>query len=578
MKTKSIITSFAIGILAALSSCSGGGSSIMEVSYLPAKAVDDSRWSFVNARGELLYESEFSNMPSAVVNGIFSVEEGKGITVYNADEKMTQVGDLEGLKAAGHFNCGVMPITRPKSRIECVDANGKTRFTVGPVDGQEVVLMQGTFINNCATFTTEKGMMGVISPDGSVLIQPTWNLILPFLEDYTLAAKYDNEETQAYLIDKSGNTIAKVNGNPTGNVFMYGRIALFEPDGTLGFMDSTGAFSKVPAKVSNIKQWNKDYYVFGDGSSMGLMTFDGETVIRPKYDSMIILPNGNIYAELDGKNLILTPQGEEITRLPNTYVLDFISLPMVFNSDFCIVGNKSVKNFYNENGEETGTAFLDILGSLQFGGVETDYFDVDKVVATITDPITTEGFGKYVIGTPMKDFATGDPGEYLYTYFFNIEDMPSGYKFSSNGNVSSAAAVGDSKFMPDTYTWENFFNPESKIDAVNIGLSTEHVDDVIEGILNALYTKGFKLINTDDANYWLSNEKAQRYIRLYHNEGYDYNYYQSSTAFNSLSGEIRIQIMDSKIAINYDVFNIEPEPEPEPDFDESDYVVVEDMS
>lgn len=59
-----------------------------EISHYPVKAERDAHyWSFVDNEGKLVLEDAFENCPSPVIDGIFSVQEGDGFSLYEFDEK-----------------------------------------------------------------------------------------------------------------------------------------------------------------------------------------------------------------------------------------------------------------------------------------------------------------------------------------------------------------------------------------------------------------------------------------------------------------------------------------------------------
>ena len=58
-----------------------------DIDYLAVKSDKDSNWGMIGPDGKILFDDEFENRPSAVINGLFTVEENKGISVYKAAEK-----------------------------------------------------------------------------------------------------------------------------------------------------------------------------------------------------------------------------------------------------------------------------------------------------------------------------------------------------------------------------------------------------------------------------------------------------------------------------------------------------------
>ena len=142
---------FCIGTLIAVlfSSCS---SSDLEVQYLPFKKDKDDNWGLINAKGKILYEDEFENCPSAVVNGYFSVEGKKGTyTVYKATEgSPTEI--IDGLVSVGCMSEGLIPVTKKNCRISYINEKGEEQFTLDPIKGNEITEVTSFFSDGLALF------------------------------------------------------------------------------------------------------------------------------------------------------------------------------------------------------------------------------------------------------------------------------------------------------------------------------------------------------------------------------------------------------------------------------------------
>ena len=125
---KKILISLTALVSVLLSSCGNGGDEV-RVDLLPVKLADNGKWSMVDNKGNIRYEDEFKNVPSAVVEGYFTASEKDGYCLYRASaKKPEEVGGCSGLKYAGHMRNGLMPVTRKDSRISVIGTDGKERF------------------------------------------------------------------------------------------------------------------------------------------------------------------------------------------------------------------------------------------------------------------------------------------------------------------------------------------------------------------------------------------------------------------------------------------------------------------
>ena len=146
---------FCIGTLIAVlfSSCS---SSDLEVEYLPFKKDKDDKWGLINAEGEILYEDEFENCPSPVLNGYFYAESKNGsVSVYEATEgSPTEI--IDGLYAAGYMSEGLIPVTKKNSRISFINNKGENQFTLEPIKGDEIEMVSSFFSDGLAIIGVKK--------------------------------------------------------------------------------------------------------------------------------------------------------------------------------------------------------------------------------------------------------------------------------------------------------------------------------------------------------------------------------------------------------------------------------------
>ncbi|MCH5327477.1 MAG: WG repeat-containing protein, partial [Coprobacter sp.] len=88
-----------------------------QVEYIPVQENKGDKWGMIGPDGKMLFENEFENAPSVVVNGVFFVEENKGISLYKADKKPQLIPGCEDLIATGYHTEGFIPIVRKDERI-----------------------------------------------------------------------------------------------------------------------------------------------------------------------------------------------------------------------------------------------------------------------------------------------------------------------------------------------------------------------------------------------------------------------------------------------------------------------------
>lgn len=495
MKTLHILAAAAIAVTVV--SCSGKP----ELSYMPAKAEGDSNWGLVDANGEFLFTDEFSDRPSPVVNGYFFVEEGKGYTVYKAEKNPKQVGDLSGLKDCGYYNDGLMPVVHKGEHISFVDGSGKTKFTLESVDSVSVTEAMGMFINGRCAIRTSDDKWGAIDTEGNVAVSPKYVQAPVFVEDKAVVIEADSEK--AYIIDRNGVVKAEISENITSvSPFIDGyataRTANYDGEGRQCVMiKSNGEVVELPASVYDVRIWNSKYIVFAnDDYEYGIMTYDGEVKVRPKYEAMELLPNGDFIGERDDKIMFVKPDGET-QRLPkNTYpaVRSPYLFSKVFDFGFEMVSEDDDDELQlrTYNGKKVGKEMGRYKGRIEIDNIYSDYFDYADATKKFMDMFDADGLKGYPFDSTMKLYA--DTTAHSVDWYRGDTSMSvsvaSGNPYFS---VSSATLHSDRTIVYDAtpyasyYTWE--FNPASRVTAISLTLSfngNNYRNDLVEYFAAAL--------------------------------------------------------------------------------------------
>lgn len=508
MKFKLIFIPVAVFLAVVTGACS---SPAVEVEYLPAKGEGDSDWGMIGPDGKFLFRDEFNNCPTPVVNGFFYVNENSGFSVYRADKRPKPLDGLEGLADCGVMSEGVMPVVRCNRRIEYVDAEGKTMFTLGPVNGHEVKKVQALFLCGLAVFETDEELCGAIDSKGAVVIKPEWGRIEAFFDGYSVARDKDKRQ---FVIDTSGNVVLEIPEEfpRVYGAFKDGLMAAEKEGAGYGFLDLKGNFKKVPSKVDRIRDWDKDLLIYEDKEgNEGVMKMDGETVIRAKYSRLFMLPNGNFLGRKSSYDwVILDRKGDVVEDFDEKCGLLFENslLSSAISSPFGIICEDDDEyEFRKYDGEDAASVGLDEIElDLEcFDPVYSDYFDVDEAVSAFVAPVCEAGYGDYALGAPVTRYGTGSADSYRYSREMSFNNVMSGYKYSVDVTLYASDRVAyDSTPSASYYTWS--FNPMANVDEVkvNIEVSASRADGLLSKVLSSLMAKGFVIASEEDGKYYMT--------------------------------------------------------------------------
>ena len=553
-------------VLLSLAACGTAGT---EIEMIPVKSSENSAWSFITPDGNIVFDEEFENEPTVVIDGVFSVREKDGIALYTVgDGKPEPVSGADELLCCGMYSEGLIPIVRAKERITVIDRNGKTVFTLEPVKGKEIVGCDSGFSDGLLRILDEDGKFGYVDKKGKAVIEPQYYEGWPFSEGLTWVRKRKEEGSDTYiysLIDKSGKVIKTLKEGyvPTGQ-FHHGRMAA-KKDEICGFIDNKGEFSKLPKAVEEIYDFNKNFIIYGNDYKYGVMTIDGEIIVKAKYDKITFYGDNQFLAN-NGKekNYLLDKEGKRIHKFD-----DYDNVESFKFSQFGLVaGSRGDYNFLNDKFEEIANeSFYDygIKSSVSLF-IESDYFDVSAVAVQAAGYITKNGIGGITLGESGDRFLKGEAKEADNTMFsFRNNSMYEHITHNAHRYSLRGYAVTDEVFYEPHYTttYETYFgysfprqsfdgyrwNRSAKADALALGIRLErdgYTADVHKAIEKQVEKKGFKstfrkpglsvlkqgsvgiaIIHKKEGNIvgliMLPAQRADEYTRNYSAPGYGYD-------------------------------------------------------
>lgn len=505
--TKSIFASLALAAacLPAVTSCSGNERDVI-FDYIAVQVDKDGSWSFYSPDGEVLLKDEFKNRPSNVVDGYFFVQEGKKelYTLYKFDKKKPEA-IAEGFKDLGYMGEGLIPSVRENERISVLDNKGKVKFTLQPVNGKEVTMCESRYNEGLLLIGVDDGddktKYGYINTEGKVVIAPKFSLGSSFEDGLAIVCLSDEpwgEKVEYAIIDKKGETVKKfrTGTRPVADEFVEGYLILRDSNDRFLIIDKKGEIvTKLPAKAKYVGGWNKKYIVFEDeDGNRGVMDFEGEVIIRPKYSSIQIIGSDRFLAseknDDDCRSFILDKDGEEELRI------DSYKYGVEWFHQFGLVGrDKNTVTFLEDDGKARKQAeFNDVIG-IGNGIIYSDYFNAEAVISEIVNLINDKGVDKYIIGgTPADQLSNRNPEDYSYKYTADLDHLA---KKGDNWELAASASYQGgylSNYSYDYYSYDRryYWNPYARLASVVLNIQCDKWDATeAEALAKALVNRGF---------------------------------------------------------------------------------------
>lgn len=472
------------------------------VDYIPIQTEHDGYWGMMSVDGMILFESEFQNEPSLSINGMFSVKENGGYSLYTIDQQPKLVGDCEDLQHVGFYNYGLIPIVRKGGRISVVDRTGETKFTLNTHDGREIVSCAPAYYGGLLVVTNDIGLYGCIDVNGDYVIVPKYTYLSNFNENCAIARL---KSGQYVVIDDKGETIFKLKAGfeVKSQYVVDGEFVIADKTGKLSFMNLKGDVKKLSSKVHNIGSFTRRLFSYADEQgNWGVMSREKDDVlIRPKFKSLAILAKGKEFlVNLADSWSIIDIKGKKVENYEDTYesiiYTDFQGLIKFFAKD------DAGWMMFNERGKLISTDF-DIynlsLNTCPDGDelIESGFFNVNDFIAEITKLITPNSMAGITLNAiGNKAYDDQDPEEYDDRTEFTPSVLPE----SGPGYQIQVLGVTD-KIIAQQRGNSYSFLPYNTINAIEVIVNTSSRDifnKTQDAFVSILTKEGFRLIEQSE--------------------------------------------------------------------------------
>lgn len=509
MKLNSIYLLLALAATTTLSGCfsSTKSNNILDMSELiPARESSKDDWGFYSPDGEFFLADEYENRPSSVINGYFSVEEGKsGYTLYKFDQKKP-TAVLEELYAVGYVSDGLVPIVRKGERITVVNTSGETQFTLDPVNGKEITFAAPGFVEGRLRIHDENGNYGYVATDGTYVIKPKYNTANEFAEGLAVVSERDEDDNlQFSVINDAGDIVFKIKQQPYTYNFEDGMLIVQDDNGRLIFLDNSGnQVLKCPNKCKEISDYNKKFIVYRtDNYKYGVINFEGENIIRAKYDSIALYGDNRFICKTeDGDDceiVVLDEAAEELFDIDDYTIVIWAGRYGLIGSD------KNGLEFLDNEGKPLKNAQFEEVGpgfNASYA-IYSDYFDMNAAVDAFANLFTDRGVDKYCLGAAPADYFS-NPADYTYRSAVMVDSLALGYKYKVTADLNFNQTIAD--YTYESYGYYNYSRRDYWRDGseitnirVNILTDTEWGNDGSIALVKKLKDKGFKLIDQTKA-------------------------------------------------------------------------------
>jgi hypothetical protein len=515
MKDKSIKAIVFIAILAFLCACSQNDKRGI-TTHLPFKTNESDRWGLIGTDGKILFENEFENEPSIVMNGIFHVKNIDGhYEYYTAEKKPQRIGDKEYIYA-GSFEEDVAPVTEPEQHISFIRRDGSTAFVLDYYKDEEITEV-AEFSNGLARFKTQKNKYGYINTKGEFVIPPRFGYA-DFLFGEGLAVVWENDST-AYVINTKGEKQFNLKTkNKSGKPIYFGGFQ----NGVLGcgyideysnityeyFLNKKGEkVLTIPSNITVCTSFFNGYALFSRRNKnndiyWGVIDRNGEIIIRPKYKSKNNINNELgwfVYNDLlpmedNGKYGLIDLKGNVICPF------QFDEIGLFYGGKYVFAKEHDAYHLIDKNGKEVDRKEYEVvtLGNLH-ATIKSDYYNITGILSDLFQTFKGKQIEDLSIGMPLsavrKVYNLRSEESYRNEYFLRLagikrDDISSRYCVYFDQNIVEPVYSGYWELSTTGYA----FNNNAKIVHIIIGLvfesQKERQSERVDEAIKKYFTKG----------------------------------------------------------------------------------------
>ena len=521
-----------------------------EVSYISFKENKDDRWGITDWEGNIIIENEFNNAPTYVKNGAFIVQNDENLyEMYTAEKKFRKIG--KEYKSIILFNDGLAPAVEPKGHIQYINPKGETVFTLEKYKDKNIIAAT-SFYEDKAVIVTEDKKYGYINKKGEVIIPPIYDYASLFYNNCAFVSK-DGEKM---FIDDKKRILVKFENKqmplslPSEGLFPYNN----KEQESCGIKDMNNKdIIKASPKYKWFSGFVNGYSVFyNNNDDCGLINSKGETVIRAKYQDMIMCEDVIIYKDKDKYGLISYSDKTILAPTYNTII------PFQGNNKYTYAYDGDYVVLIDKKGEEINNkAFSEIFFpsnllipqnrsfyNLTFYDYNTDivysdYIDIDSETQKVMSLITDKGIDIVPYFVKPEEFANLYNKEYTVDDLKNEIKMTTELKGGDNFDLKIDVVFCDYVIVPkyenvwkDSYWGNGYYEKEitgycyndiynSTID-LTISLKNKMYDrteEFLQSIIKSLENRGYKYSRTgeDDIDIYI-NEELSKGIYIYDNE------------------------------------------------------------
>lgn len=552
------LLSAAAFVVLGFASCSDAVSNLA----LPFQSEEDGMWGLVRSDGTVLYEDEFQagRCPTVAVAGRFYAQTKDGNwQLYSTEKIPTPVGS-EVFASISPFSKDVAVVTPEGGKVSIINREGEVVKKFDKVGSKEVTGCQGFDSEGYAIFSVNdkgKDLYGLLNHKGDVVIEPRYCMLNGIHGQYFAVDKRQREELENDGIEKvtvcvlnaKGEELYSFKGNKYSSAHFAGEgyLAFVKEDAGAGLLDMKGREVLAPRKgVELISEVRKGAAIYNNGDGYGLMTVEGDVLIRPKFEHLTFAADHLLWASVkrgdDTVYHLYDLQGHKLNDE------EYRSVSPFYNDDVAFVRfNAKEIGIVDDNGHDyCADVFIHNLvdyNADRLEWVEPDQLNIEQLLGDVS--VEEDQLGDYRIGMTSSDIVNTycrhdseadlpTPENYCYKTLLSYSGEHNDISYSVILEATGALADYNLYWMNWDYE-RSYYWTRAEIESVTLTLRggkvsarPRKVHDALVDKLKAwgtVYKKGDHGTSIDlgsSRGYVVTFDDNSVTLKLYNNDSYRY--------------------------------------------------------
>jgi hypothetical protein len=343
------------------------------------------KWGYINKKGEYKINPQFQDV-GFFYDGLARVVSSNGKVGYISEDGKYAIPAK--FKNGTNFSEGLAFVVSDGGHPTCIDKSGETKFQL------KQAKYVASFSEGLAMFITVDEKVGFVDKTGKVVINPQFEIALPFFEGFAAVCQDDKWG----FIDKTGKIVINLQFESVG-IFQNGK-SVFSDGNQVGFIDTKGAYVINP-QFDLARSFREGMALIQSGRQYGYITENGKIEINPQFDRAYSFNSGLALIEQDDKygyidktgKIQINPQFDDATSF-------FDDIAFVENADKWGIIDKQGKylvnpqfDFVKRNLDNFSYVISDFYDASAFikkffekaGDNSFDGFDTASTLQTIVD-------------------------------------------------------------------------------------------------------------------------------------------------------------------------------------------------